>query len=97
MNCGSEQTALVRKRNIGPITFLSGGCLHLQADLQSRAGGTSRGLMQLGYQEGKDITFMVEAGEVASLPGQAANLSTAKVIDLDIPRSISERAEHVIE
>jgi hypothetical protein len=40
---------------------------------------------------------MVEEGEVASLPGQAANLSTAKAIDLDIPRSILERAEYVVE
>jgi putative ABC transport system substrate-binding protein len=42
--------------------------------------GLREGLAQLGYQEGKNLTFMVEnaRGEVASLAGRAARLIEAK-------------------
>src|SRR3989442_3190647 len=42
--------------------------------------GLREGLAQLGYQEGKNLTFMVEnaQGDVASLPNRAARLVEAK-------------------
>src|SRR5262249_10269073 len=42
--------------------------------------GLREGLMQLGYHEGKDITFLVEdaQGEVASLASRAAKIVEAK-------------------
>jgi putative ABC transport system substrate-binding protein len=68
----SRDGAQGRQYRIGVLT--SGETFNLALD------GLREGLAQLGYQEGKDIAFMVEdaQGDVASLADRAARLVTAQ-------------------
>jgi hypothetical protein len=54
-----------------------GAVLNLRPTFHPVLAGLREGLVQLGYQEGKNRTFMVEnaQGDVASLPNRAARLS----------------------
>ncbi len=60
--------------------------------------------MQVGMQAAKLVVKIAKGAKPSDIPTQtpdqlplAINLATAKAIGLDIPRSILERAEHVVE